>query len=76
MGQMLADDMDLVREFATSGSEAVFAALVHRHVNLVYSAALRQLFRAVSLTETKTIQRLIGCRKYPVRFPHRRTYNQ
>jgi RNA polymerase sigma factor (sigma-70 family) len=43
MGQMHADDMDLVRDFVTNGSETAFATLVGRHVNLVYSAALRRL---------------------------------
>jgi hypothetical protein len=33
MGKMHADDMDLVREFAASGSETAFATLVQRHVN-------------------------------------------
>lgn len=33
--------MELVREYATSNSEAAFAALVARHTNLVYSTALR-----------------------------------
>jgi RNA polymerase sigma factor (sigma-70 family) len=37
------DDMSLVREFAGQQSEAAFEALVTRHVNLVYSAALRQV---------------------------------
>src|ERR1019366_6431113 len=36
-----ANDMDLVREFARHNSEAAFAELVHRHINLVYSVALR-----------------------------------
>jgi DNA-directed RNA polymerase specialized sigma24 family protein len=40
---MQASDMDLVRDFAASNSDAAFAALVERHVNLVYSAALRRL---------------------------------
>ena len=34
--------MALVREFAATQSEAAFAALVERHIGLVYSAALRQ----------------------------------
>jgi uncharacterized protein (TIGR03435 family) len=34
-------DMDLVREFAANNSEAAFAELVQRHVNLVFSVALR-----------------------------------
>jgi RNA polymerase sigma factor (sigma-70 family) len=37
------DDMTLVREFATRQSEAAFETLVARHLNLVYSAALRQV---------------------------------
>src|SRR5450631_522293 len=36
-----ANDMDLVREFARRNSEPVFTELVHRHINLVYSVALR-----------------------------------
>jgi RNA polymerase sigma factor (sigma-70 family) len=39
---MMNDDMALVREFAASQSERAFETLVTRHVNLVYSAALRQ----------------------------------
>src|ERR1039457_1480782 len=39
---MMNDDMALVREFAASQSEQAFETLESRHVNLVYSAALRQ----------------------------------
>ena len=35
------NDMDLVREYADRKSEPAFAELVHRHINLVYSVALR-----------------------------------
>lgn len=37
------DDMALVREYAASQSNQAFEALVSRHLNLVYSAALRQV---------------------------------
>lgn len=40
---MMSDDMDLVREYARGKSEEAFAAIVSRHVNLVYSIALRQV---------------------------------
>jgi hypothetical protein len=33
-------DMDLLQEFARHNSEAAFAELVRRHINLVYSVAL------------------------------------
>jgi uncharacterized protein (TIGR03435 family) len=36
-------DMELLRDYDRQGSEAAFAAVVHRHVNLVYSAALRHV---------------------------------
>src|SRR4051812_43216051 len=40
---MVNDDMALVREFAASQSEPAFAALVQRHMDLVHSAAVRQV---------------------------------
>ena len=39
----MTDDMALVREYARGNSEEAFATLVSRHVNLVYSVALRQV---------------------------------
>src|SRR6266571_2067559 len=40
---MTIDDMQLVQQYARCKSEEAFAALVARHVNLVYSVAFRQV---------------------------------
>jgi RNA polymerase sigma factor (sigma-70 family) len=43
MGEMADDDMALLREYAATQNEQAFETLVSRHVNLVYSVALRQV---------------------------------
>jgi RNA polymerase sigma factor (sigma-70 family) len=40
---MMTDDMELVREYVARQSETAFETLVSRHINLVYSSALRQV---------------------------------
>src|SRR5690349_8392129 len=50
---MMHDDITLLREFARNRSEQAFEALVARFVNLVFSAALRQV-REPSLAEEIT----------------------
>src|SRR2546427_5770281 len=44
------NDLDLLREFTREQSQDAFTALVNRHLNLVYSAALRQV-RSPQLAE-------------------------
>jgi RNA polymerase sigma factor (sigma-70 family) len=40
---MMTDDMALLREYVRRNSEEAFTMLVSRHINLVYSVALRQV---------------------------------
>ncbi|HEV2330081.1 MAG TPA: sigma-70 family RNA polymerase sigma factor [Verrucomicrobiae bacterium] len=42
-GLMDGDDMELVRSYTRHSSGEAFATLVSRHINLVYSVALRQV---------------------------------
>ena len=46
----MTSDLDLLRQFARENSQDAFAEIVRRHVNLVYSAALRQV-RSPQLAE-------------------------
>ena len=50
----MKDDATLLQDYARNRSEGDFAELVQRHVNLVYSAALRQVNGDVHLAQDVT----------------------
>ncbi len=60
----MANDNELLREYARSASETAFAELVNRHVNMVYSAALRQVDGDVHSTQelTQMVFVELGCK--------------
>jgi len=58
-----ANDMDLVREYATANSEPAFETLVRRHISLVHSVALRQAGNPVQAEEITQAVFLILARK-------------
>src|SRR5687767_8670302 len=47
----MADDLELLRRFATAGDDDAFRELVGRHLDLVYSVALRQVNGDAHLAE-------------------------
>jgi RNA polymerase sigma factor (sigma-70 family) len=54
MAAAMTTDRELLGDFAGTGSEDAFREIVRRHVNLVYSAALRQLCGDAPLAEEVT----------------------
>lgn len=66
---MVSDDMALVREYAAEQSEPAFEAIVSRHINLVYSVALRQTRDAHHAEEVTQAVFIILARKAPALSP-------
>jgi len=60
---MTTDDMALLQEYARSFSDEAFAALVSRHINMVYSVALRQVGDATLAEEITQVVFIILAQK-------------
>jgi RNA polymerase sigma factor (sigma-70 family) len=58
-----ATDMDLLRQYAADESEPAFETLVNRHVNLVYSTALRRVGNPASAGEVTQAVFIVLARK-------------
>ena len=58
------DDAQLLRRYAEAGSESAFSELVSRHIDLVYSAALRQVGGDTHLAQdvTQTVFADLACK--------------
>jgi DNA-directed RNA polymerase specialized sigma24 family protein len=57
------NDIELLRRYARDGSEEAFDAVVSRHLNLVYSVALRHLGNLHQAEETTQAVFVILARK-------------
>jgi RNA polymerase sigma factor (sigma-70 family) len=57
------DDITLLRQYTDNGSESAFAALVERHLNLVYSFALRRVGNPLAAEEIVQAVFIILARK-------------
>jgi uncharacterized protein (TIGR03435 family) len=60
---MMIDDMEFVREYARRQSELAFETIVSRYVNLVYSAAVRQVHDPHLAEEITQVTFIILARK-------------
>jgi hypothetical protein len=57
-------DCDLLRRYADTHSEDAFAELVRRHINLVYSAAMRQVSMGYKDSVNREWRKLVCARAW------------
>lgn len=69
----MSDDVQLLMEFADRGSEAAFAELVRRHLDLVHSAACRQVAGDVHRAEEVTQAVFVELARQARRLRHHRS---